>query len=253
MKEGNILDRFAKDLLKTFELIEDRNYRKEYDNYHSKPEQRKRNAGRLRARRLMVKKGKVKAFDKKDVNHKDNDPTNNDLSNLSVTTQKYNRTEPRLRDEAAPVSSTGSAIAGTSGTPGEVAVKLFKTKKKKRKIGIVIRRKKDDEEDEVKEDVETPDIAPDVITPDSTFASMPVFKVSGDDFAKCKFGKTKFSRWARHIDTNSKMGKRIYNYAKKNPKKSIIVQHEKSGHMLYLRKYSKIGGIKSGIMVRKEK
>ena len=108
-----------------------RNYRKEYDNYHASPEQRQRNAARLRARRLMVKKGKVKVFDKKDVHHKDNDPTNNDLSNLSVTTQKYNRTEPRLRDEAAPVSSTGSAIAGTSGTPGEVAVKLFKTKKKK--------------------------------------------------------------------------------------------------------------------------
>ena len=38
---------------------EDRNYRKEYDNYHAKPEQREKNAARLRARRLMVKKGKV--------------------------------------------------------------------------------------------------------------------------------------------------------------------------------------------------
>ena len=241
MKEIKILDRFAKDLLKTFELIEDRNYRKEYDNYHSKPEQRKRNAGRLRARRLMVKKGKVKAFDKKDVNHKDNDPTNNDLSNLSVTTQKYNRTEPRLRDEAAPVSSTGSAIAGTSGTPGEVATLLFKRKKKKKK------------KDKVKEDVDTLNVVPDTITPDSTFASMPVFKVNSADFAKCNFGKSKFSRWARHIDTNTKMGKRIYNYAKKNPKKSIIIQHEKSGYMLYLRKYSNSDGRKSGIMVRKEK
>ena len=110
-----------------------RNYRKEYDNYHSKPEQRKRNAGRLRARRLMVKKGKVKPFDKKDVNHNDKDPTNNDLSNLSVTTQKYNRTEPRLRDEEAPVNATGSAIAGTSGDPSEIATRLFKRKKKKKK------------------------------------------------------------------------------------------------------------------------
>jgi len=245
MKEGNILDRLGKDLLRTFELIEDRNYRKEYDNYHSKPEQRKRNAGRLRARRLMVKKGKVKAFDKKDVNHKDNDPTNNDLSNLSVTTQKYNRTEPRLRDEAAPTNATGSAITGTSGTPGEVAALLFKRKRKKKK--------KDKEKDKVKEDVDTLNVVPDTITPDSTFASMPVFKVNSAEFAKCKFGKTKFSRWARHIDTNSKMGKRIYNYAKKNPKKSIIVQNEKSGHMLYLRKYSKSDGSKSGIMVRKEK
>jgi len=39
-----------------------RNYRKEYDNYHASPEQRQRNAARLRARRLMVKKGKVKVF-----------------------------------------------------------------------------------------------------------------------------------------------------------------------------------------------
>ena len=102
-----------------------RNYRKEYDNYHASPEQRQRNAARLRARRLMVKKGKVKVFDKKDVHHKDNDPTNNDLSNLSVTTQKYNRTEPRLRDEEreneeAPVNSTGPAVAGTSGDPSEI-------------------------------------------------------------------------------------------------------------------------------------
>ena len=218
-----------------------RNYRKEYDNYHASPEQRQRNAARLRARRLMVKKGKVKVFDKKDVHHKDNDPTNNDLSNLSVTTQKYNRTEPRLRDEEAPVNATGSAIAGTSGDPSEIATRLFKRKKKKKK------------KDKVKEDIEIPVIAPDVITPDSTFASMPVFKVNGADFAKCKFGKDKFARWARHIDTNSKVGQRIYDYAKKNPKKSIIVQHETSGHMLYLRKYSKTHGSKSGIMVRKEK
>ena len=247
MKEIKILDRFAKDLLKTFELIEDRNYRKEYDNYHANPKQRERNAARLRARRLMVKKGKVKVFDKKDVHHKDNDPTNNDLSNLSVTTQKYNRTEPRLRDEAAPTNATGSAITGTSGTPGEVAALLFKRKKKKKK------KDKEKEKDKVKEDVDTLNVVPDTITPDSTFASMPVFKVNSAEFAKCKFGKTKFSRWARHIDTNSKMGKRIYNYAKKNPKKSIIVQNEKSGHMLYLRKYSKSDGSKSGIMVRKEK
>ena len=250
-----------------------RNYRKEYDNYHASPEQRVRNAARLRARRLMVKKGKVKVFDKKDVHHKDNDPTNNDLSNLSVTTQKYNRTEPRLRDEAAPVSSTGSDIAGTSGDEDEIATKLFRRKKKKKKkdmydgknmdllhklidqgksaeeISKIMKLDKNTIEALMEEDIDTIDIAPDVITPDSTFASMPVFKVSGEDFARCKFGKNKFARWAKHIDTDSEMGKRIYNYAKKNPKKSIIVQHEKSGHMLYLRKYSKT----SEIMVRKEK
>ena len=101
-------------------------------------------------------------------------------------------------------------------------------------------------------EAETSVEVPAAIIPDSTFASMPVFKVNNADFAKCKFGKSKFARWAKHIDTDSKMGKRIYNYAKKNPKKSIIVQHEKSGHMLYLRKYSKSDGSKSGIMVTKK-
>ena len=76
---------------------EDRNYRLEYDNYHKKPEQRKRNAARLRARRQMEKEGKVKKFDGMDVHHKDHNPLNNEKENLSVTTQKYNRSEPRKR------------------------------------------------------------------------------------------------------------------------------------------------------------
>ena len=78
---------------------EARNYRKEYDNYHAQPEQRERNAARLRARRQMVKAGKVEKFDKKDVHHKDNNPLNNKEDNLAVTTQNWNRTEPRLRKE----------------------------------------------------------------------------------------------------------------------------------------------------------
>ena len=162
---------------------EDRNYRKEYDNYHAQPEQREKNAARLRARRLMVKKGKVKKHDKMDVHHKDNNPLNNDLKNLSVTTQKYNRTEPRLRKE---------------------------------------------------------DAAAEPITPDSTFASMPVFKVNSDDFSKCQSVKKKYARWNKHIDTESDYGKKIHGYAKKNPKSSIIVQDDKSGHMVYLKKYSQL-------------
>ena len=75
-----------------------RNYRKEYDNYHSRPENKIRNAARLRARRALVKAGKVEVFDGKDVHHKDNNPLNNDPKNLSVVTQHYNRKEPRLRE-----------------------------------------------------------------------------------------------------------------------------------------------------------
>jgi hypothetical protein len=74
----------------------ERNYKKEYENYHSSKEQKKRRAGRNKARRsLKDNKGIVG----KDVHHKDNNPLNNDKSNLSVVTQKYNRTEPRLRGE----------------------------------------------------------------------------------------------------------------------------------------------------------
>ena len=84
---------------KIISFDEDRDYRKEYDNYHAHPEQRERNAARLRARRQMVKAGKVEKFDKKDVHHKDNNPLNNKDDNLAVTTQNWNRTEPRLRNE----------------------------------------------------------------------------------------------------------------------------------------------------------
>ena len=78
------------------QTIKERNYKKEYENYHSKPEQKKRRAGRNKARRsLKDNKGIVG----KDVHHKDNNPLNNDKKNLSIVTQKYNRTEPRLRDE----------------------------------------------------------------------------------------------------------------------------------------------------------
>jgi hypothetical protein len=165
--------------------LTERNYRKEYDNYHAQPEQREKNAARLRARRLMVKKGKVKKNDKMDVHHKDNNPLNNDTKNLSVVTQKYNRTEPRLREEG--------------------------------------------------EQTPMPDF-----TPDSTFASMPVFKVNQDDFSRCQDGKKKHAHWNKHIDTESDYGKKIHGYAKKNPKQSIIVQDDKTGHMVYLKKYSQL-------------
>ena len=78
------------------ETFIERNYKKEYQNYHSKPEQKKRRAGRNHARRQLKD---TKGIVGKDVHHKDGNPMNNDKSNLSIVTQKYNRTEPRLRDE----------------------------------------------------------------------------------------------------------------------------------------------------------
>ena len=74
-----------------------RDYKKEYANYHSRPDQIKRRAARNAARRAM--RGRKELTDEKDVHHKDNNPMNNDKSNLSIVTKHYNRREPRLRVE----------------------------------------------------------------------------------------------------------------------------------------------------------
>jgi hypothetical protein len=73
---------------------EERDYKKEYADYHSKPEQIKRRAKRNEARRSLKDRKDIKG---KDVHHKDNNPMNNDKSNLSIVSQNYNRKEPRLR------------------------------------------------------------------------------------------------------------------------------------------------------------
>lgn len=68
-----------------------RNYRKEYDNYHSKPKQVKRRAARNTARAKMVKAGRAKKGDGMDVDHKDSNPMNNSMKNLRKTSKKSNR------------------------------------------------------------------------------------------------------------------------------------------------------------------
>jgi|TARA_A100001391_G_scaffold200348_2_gene184746 hypothetical protein len=68
-----------------------RNYKKEYNSYHSKPKQKKRRAGRNKARRLMIKAGRAKKGDGKDVHHKDRNPKNNSRSNLKIQSKKKNR------------------------------------------------------------------------------------------------------------------------------------------------------------------
>lgn len=74
-----------------------RNYRKEYDNYQGKPDQKKRRAKRNAARSKMIQAGRASKGDGKDVAHKDNNPSNNSMSNLSLKSKKSNRTEPRTR------------------------------------------------------------------------------------------------------------------------------------------------------------
>ena len=73
-----------------------RNYRGEYDNYHSKPKQKKRRAQRNAARRTMQKQGRVSKGDGKDVHHKDHNTANNSKSNLSVRSRSSNRSQNTL-------------------------------------------------------------------------------------------------------------------------------------------------------------
>ena len=68
-----------------------RNYREEYDNYHKKPKQRKRNASRKRARRKVVKEKGEAAMKGKDVDHIDRNANNNARSNLRVGAKSKNR------------------------------------------------------------------------------------------------------------------------------------------------------------------
>jgi hypothetical protein len=68
-----------------------RNYRKEYDSYHKSERQKKRRAGRNKARRMVIKKRGKNAVQGKDVHHADRNPTNNGMSNLKIQSKKKNR------------------------------------------------------------------------------------------------------------------------------------------------------------------
>ena len=68
-----------------------RNYRKEYDTYHKSERQKKRRAGRNKARALVVKRRGKAAVQGKDVHHADRNPQNNGASNLKIQSKKQNR------------------------------------------------------------------------------------------------------------------------------------------------------------------
>ena len=71
-----------------------RNYKLEYENYHKRPEQIKRRAGRNAARR----KSGLKVGDKRDVHHKDGNPTNNSPGNTVIRSQSSNRSFKRNKN-----------------------------------------------------------------------------------------------------------------------------------------------------------
>ena len=67
-----------------------RDYKSEYNNYHSKPYQKKNRAGRNGARRIMKKKNGNSILGR-DVDHKDRNPRNNSKGNLRLQSKSSNR------------------------------------------------------------------------------------------------------------------------------------------------------------------
>jgi hypothetical protein len=68
-----------------------RNYKKEYKDYHSKPKQKKNRASRNKARSLMKKLRGSKAIKGKDIDHKNRNPRDNSIKNLRVRSIRLNR------------------------------------------------------------------------------------------------------------------------------------------------------------------
>ena len=68
-----------------------RDYKEEYQDYHAKPEQIKRRAGRNKARAIMEEKGLVHKGDGKDVDHENRNTLDNDEDNLRVQSRRKNR------------------------------------------------------------------------------------------------------------------------------------------------------------------
>jgi len=76
-----------------------RDYKKEYDKYHSKAEQKTNRAERNTARRQAITAGTVKKGDGKDVDHKTplSKGGSNDKSNRRVLSASTNRSFPRTK------------------------------------------------------------------------------------------------------------------------------------------------------------
>jgi hypothetical protein len=72
-----------------------RNYKSEYENFHGKPEEIKKRAERVKARRMMEKTGAVTKGDGKDVDHKKplRSGGTTTKSNLRVRSKSANRSD----------------------------------------------------------------------------------------------------------------------------------------------------------------
>jgi hypothetical protein len=83
-----------------------RPYKKEYEEYHGKPAQKKKRAASNAARRMMTKAGKVHKGDGKDVDHAKplSKGGTNAVSNLRVKSASANRSYSRNSDHSVKVN-----------------------------------------------------------------------------------------------------------------------------------------------------
>ena len=144
----------------------------------------------------------------------------------------------KKKNEDAPANAVGNWTQPDSygATSGKVDVSKGKKKKKK---GVWDKYSPDALGRQFRVESTDAAVVEPNLTPDDTFAGVDVFKVGDTEYNNCKLGKKKYARWDKYVDIESETGKRIYGYAKKNPTKSIIVQHNKTDHMLYLKKFEK--------------
>lgn len=68
-----------------------RDYKREYEEYHGKPEQIKRRSARVMARRYKERNGDARKGDGKDIDHKNGNPLDNRPENLQVRDRSANR------------------------------------------------------------------------------------------------------------------------------------------------------------------
>ena len=70
-----------------------RDYKKEYRDFHGRPEEIKRRAARVKARRYKEANGDAYKGDGRDVDHRDGNPMNDDPSNLKMRNRSENRAD----------------------------------------------------------------------------------------------------------------------------------------------------------------
>ena len=67
------------------------------------------------------------------------------------------------------------------------------------------------------------------------------FSIPSDAFRKFETGRNKFERWSKFLDLQDGSQKAVYDYAKKNPKNTIILTDATTGAMRSIRKRSSNG------------